>query len=312
MSAPQIHPEDLLDRARLGRLAAEEHRLLEKHLARCAACRFELSLAPALFVHMEIDSADAALVARAVASVSPTMRRARRGARRKPIRTAVLVAAAVTLTAMASGGAYVWRRHTVAVLEAQSIARGARVEAPNDVRVTTPSRGIDELRDTLPPSEAVASTTALAPPTQATSERTSRREAKRAASAQPPETTCADRFHRANEARRQGAAEDAVRLYKNLEAACPGTGEEVAARVLLGRVYLDRLGDAVHALASFESYLAATSSGALREDAMIGRALALGRLNRSAEEANAWQALLASYPDSLYAEKARSRMNRPR
>jgi hypothetical protein len=316
MSAPQIHPEDLLDRARGGRLVADERRLLERHLARCAACRFELSLAPALFVHVELDSAEIALAARAVAKVRPQLGRARRGASRKHIRAAVLTAAAVMLTAAASGGAYVWRRHAVARIEAPSIARSDRPEEPpSDVRTNGAShRNVPPTpMEMLEPSPVEAFTApAPVPADRATPEHPPKRDAKRDPSAQLRETTCADRFHGANVARRRGAAEDAVQLYKDLEAACPGTTEEFAARVLLGRVYLDRLSDPARALSSFERYLAGPSGGALREDAMIGRALALGKLNRSAEEAAAWQALLASYPDSLYADKARSRLSRPK
>jgi hypothetical protein len=124
-----------------------------------------------------------------------------------------------------------------------------------------------------------------------------------------PSTICADRFRRANELRREGAAEQAARFYEELSSVCAGSSEDVSARVLVGRIYLDRLSDPNRALAAFASYLAAASNGSLREDAMIGRALALGRLNRAPEEESAWRALLSSYPDSLYAQKAKSRLN---
>jgi hypothetical protein len=46
----------------------------------------------------------------------------------------------------------------------------------------------------------------------------------------------------------------------------------------------------------------------LREDAVIGKALALGRLRRYAEERRAWKALLEQFPASAYAERARARV----
>jgi anti-sigma factor RsiW len=71
MTAPQIHPEDLLDRARRGSLGSDERRLLEKHLARCSACRFEISLAPALYAELDFGPGDDALVARAIDGAAP-------------------------------------------------------------------------------------------------------------------------------------------------------------------------------------------------------------------------------------------------
>jgi hypothetical protein len=293
MSAPQIHPEDLLDRARKGSLGGDEQRLLKKHLAMCAACRFELSLAPGLFAHVALRSEDDALVARAVARTSP-MRYARRPARRKIWNVTALVAAAAAVAAVASGGAYAWRRSAVARLEAPAFIPARDVETQERAVVPPSAPHADAVVEPLRPAPEL-----VRPP---------EREKPRAAPAPAP-TSCADRFRRANEARREGAPEEAVRLYLELRPACAGTSEEISSRVLVGRIYLDRLGDPARALTAFDGYLSGTSSGSLREDAMIGRALALGRLHRTTEEANAWAALVAAYPDSLYADKARSRLN---
>jgi hypothetical protein len=294
MTAPQIHPEDLLDRARSGSLGSDEQRLLKRHLALCAACRFELSLAPGLFAHVEVRPGDDELVARAVARTNP-VRYARRRVGRKVLSATALVAAAAAMAAMASAGAYAWRRHTVARLEAPDLPPSHDVETSEPGLMTTAPHAdavVDPLRPAPPePSSAVAE-----------------RPKPRAPSSVSTPASCADRFRRANEARREGAMDEAVRLYLELRPACAGSNEEVSSRVLVGRIYLDRLSDPARALASFESYLGAATAGSLREDAMIGRALALGKLGRSAEEASAWKALLAAYPDSLYADKARSRL----
>jgi hypothetical protein len=294
MSAPQIHPEDLLDRARKGSLGGDEQRLLKKHLSTCAACRFELSLAPGLFAHVALRSEDKALVARAVARTSP-MRYAKRRPGRKIWNVTALVAAAAAVAAVASGGAYAWRRSAVARLEAPAFVPARDVDASERAVVPGSAPHVDAV---VEPFRAV--------PEPAHPERERPRAAPSPVAAP---TSCADRFRRANEARREGAPDEAVRLYLELRPACAGTSEEISSRVLVGRIYLDRLGDPARALAAFESYLTGTSSGSLREDAMIGRALALGRLHRAGEEANAWGALLAAYPDSLYADKARSRLN---
>jgi hypothetical protein len=65
-------------------------------------------------------------------------------------------------------------------------------------------------------------------------------------------------------------------------------------------------GDANAALRSFDDYLRA--AGVLREDVMVDRALALGRLGRWHDEANEWTTLLRAYPSSVHAERARERL----
>ncbi len=69
-----------------------------------------------------------------------------------------------------------------------------------------------------------------------------------------------------------------------------------------------RLGDSRGALVQFNSYLASPGGGALRESAMVGRALALGRMGRTAEERAAWQALLEAWPKSTHRKRARARL----
>jgi hypothetical protein len=116
-------------------------------------------------------------------------------------------------------------------------------------------------------------------------------------------------FGKANVAQRDGAAAEAARLYTELERSFPGSSEELVARVLLGRLLLDRLDDPRGALAQFDSYLVNPDHDALGEEALIGRALALERLARHGEERNAWEVLLGAYPKSSYAEPARIRLD---
>lgn len=109
--AAEIHPEDLLDRAKHGGLAFDQERLLQTHLDRCAACRFELSLAPALYHSVELRAKDQALIARAVANVSRAPLYERRG-RLGPRAVSVLTLALALLAGVlvASGSAYLWRQ----------------------------------------------------------------------------------------------------------------------------------------------------------------------------------------------------------
>lgn len=112
MTALQIHPEDLLDRAKHGGLAVDQERLLQTHLDTCAACRFELSLTPALYQSVQLGSHDHALIARAVANVSRAPRYERVGGRLGPRTVSALTLALALLAGVvvASGSAYLWRQ----------------------------------------------------------------------------------------------------------------------------------------------------------------------------------------------------------
>lgn len=113
-------------------------------------------------------------------------------------------------------------------------------------------------------------------------------------------------FERANEARRRGDVDGALALYRELEQRYPHSDEASVASAIVGRVLLEH-GEASRALERFDSYL--DRSGPLGEEAMIGRARALGRLGRAREEAAAWRALLREFPGSAHADEARARID---
>ena len=125
----------------------------------------------------------------------------------------------------------------------------------------------------------------------------------------PAPASAAELFARANGARRSGRYDEAVRTYRELARAHAGSREEVLSRVTLGDLLLTRLGDARGALASFDHYLASSPSGTLAEEALVGRALALGRLGRSSEERRAWEELLRRHPNSVHVARARRRLD---
>lgn len=115
-------------------------------------------------------------------------------------------------------------------------------------------------------------------------------------------------FERANAARRRGRWLEASALYRDLASRFAESAEARLSLVLAGRMRLDH-GDTRAALASFEAYLA-TRDTALREEAMIGRAIAYDKLGRDAEERASVEELLRAYPDSPYGALAQKRAER--
>ena len=112
-------------------------------------------------------------------------------------------------------------------------------------------------------------------------------------------------FERANRARRAGDHDRAATLYRSLIDHYPSSPEAHESQAVLGRALLGD-GDASGAVRCFDEYLRA--GGSVGEDVMADRALALGRLGRAHDEAEAWRRLLGSYPSSVHTERAHARL----
>jgi TolA-binding protein len=116
-------------------------------------------------------------------------------------------------------------------------------------------------------------------------------------------------LRRAEQARTARRWADASRAFADLGRRYPGSREEIVGRALYGQVLLDQLGEPERALTMFERYLAADPSGALADEARLGRAQALQRLGRRHDERAAWLELLRGNPGSLHAAAARLRLH---
>jgi TolA-binding protein len=348
MSLVQLHPEELLDRAALGTLTASEQATLERHLAVCAVCRFERDVradfAAELDAPLPMHGGDLLagvldrVVPPALPDVPPPLLEtpvAPRGRRRRfPIWFLVAASLTVASAAIASG------RTTVLAFFAPA-APPTSVVAPPEPPANTSIRShfvpaaapIREAASPAPVAPAEPIAPADAPLESAPKPHAPRSDAaglvrEPAAYAGGPPTTAPavppsiDRpaappidppgasasavFADANAARRRGDHRAAADLYKELVGNHATSAEATAARAMLGRMYLDD-GDAGQALSAFDGYLA-TGAGSLREEAMVGRARALERLGRSAEEHAAWGALLERFPQTIHAERARGRL----
>jgi hypothetical protein len=132
--------------------------------------------------------------------------------------------------------------------------------------------------------------------------RMARREEQRAVVRVP---SAAMLFEQASRARVRGDYATALARYRRLQQQYPATRETRVSYVVMGRMQLDR-GDAASALDTFERYRA---NGDLDLDSLVmaGRALALDEVG-SEGSSGAWAALLASHPDTPYAEHARLRV----
>ncbi len=122
----------------------------------------------------------------------------------------------------------------------------------------------------------------------------------------PRVDTASDLFERANAARARGSLFESAALYHDLEERFPRSAEARLSIAVMARMQLDR-GENAAALDGFGAYLT-TGDSPLRQEAMEGRALALQRLGRRAEENDAWRELLRAYPMSASATLARRRL----
>jgi TolA-binding protein len=297
MTRFDLHPEELLERERSGTASAEERARLTQHLAGCVVCRVE----QALVVQAALDAAplrnEELVVARLKRGAS-TRPAAPAGGRSKRKGAFVAIAvAAGTVASVAAAATFVIVRNaaappaSVAAQPSQRPLPAAAPHRPEPVRTDEPRDSTaDEAKAAEPSDQQAEQVTRSAP-----------RTAVEPASA-------SELFSRANQARRDGKTTEAVRLYRALQERFSGSSEELVSRVTLGRLLLDRLGDSRGALVQFNSYLASPGGGVLREEAMVGRALSLGRMGRTAEERAAWQALLDTFPKSTQRKRAQARL----
>jgi hypothetical protein len=311
MTTLDLHPEELFDKAARGAVSDDERALLDAHLAQCAVCRFERQAVadfaalpmPALNIDQLVTNA---LTAQTSASLRPPRRSRRVGA---------LLAAAVALSAFGSfAAAAQWSgvlpRVIAALVEATRsappVAPPPRRPSPEPV-VAPLEPVVAPAEDVVAPPAAVEEVVALPEPVAAPAERRAPAPAKHPPHLEaPPPPTASELFARGNRARLDGERAEAVSAYEALLHAFPGAVEAPQTHATLGRLLLDQ-GNPGAALEHLDAYLAGPDA-TLREDVLSARALAFMRLGREEDEVRAWQALLAAYPDSIHAARARARL----
>ena len=333
MTHPELHPDDLVDKEARGTLTAQEQERLEQHRNACAPCRFESAVR--LDFRAELEASG-----RIAVPFPPLTRRSRtrsgvmRARRKMPAtrRWLVLAAAALLLASTAAAARWSYGTHWF-----MGVRRGTEHEPGSTPRarptaaamIQAPFERQDREES---PSSAVSASPAMAPtppPAMGSgSARSSMSSVSVVSSARPAERvhiartspppqpsasqptvaamSAAAMFEGAREARERGAYDDAVHGYQELTLNYPQSEEAITSHAILGRLLLDR-GLPQQALVHFDVYLA-SGRPLLDEEARVGRAAALTRLNRASDEAEAWAELLASHPNSVHAPRARRRI----
>ena len=285
-----VHPEEALDRALAGELSEMERHALDQHLAACRACEAHLALARAGREACAPQPWGSRLNSLAVDYALAHFGRARwpwtffsPGRRYWVLATAGLL--------MAVGGvasAALWHRHDPArepVLAQGTVARPAE---------RTPARQRRAVALTEPPSSLQA---------EVTDERPS---LPRAARVQP---SAASLFEQASALRDRNLVDEAIAVFRKLQQLFPKTRESRISYAVAGRMLLDR-GRPAQALAQFDRHLA--QGGEASQEALAGRATALGQMGQLSAERETWQRLLDSYPGTVYASQAKERLSQMR
>jgi TolA-binding protein len=284
-------PEDLLGLRRAGQLDPGQARLLDEHLQSCADCALDESLHESFEKGGPAQVMDDQLIARAVDAT--LLQRRRRRTRRSWILAVGISAGLIMATGLASAAAWFYGRATTT----RSVSQTA--PAPTMLAPQAPSA----MPELAPPEP----TPAEQPRPPSARPRVHRRPMVLDEPAAAPALDVKALFAAANEARRAGQPDRAGELYMELQRRFPESREAQLSLVSFGRILLDR-GRAGEALAQFERHLRSSPAGVLAAEALYGQARALTHLHREAEARRCWTDLLARFPDSIYADVARSQL----
>jgi hypothetical protein len=312
-----LHPEDLIEREALGEISPAERDRLDVHTRQCAACRIERQARDDF--REEADSPEAeADVALLLASIAAplAMHMQQRASRRSPMRYLRFVAAAaavISVTGFAAAARWTGVRAVILPWTAPAPVAAAAPVAPKAPAHAAPV--VAPVEEVAPPAvEAIQEAPSVHVAVAAPVKRVVAKVSVPVVAPPPAPVVEADEtsnagiaFRKANEARQAGDHPRAGELYGMLLNRFSGSPEAHASLALFGRMLLDD-GNANGALQCFDDYL--RTGGALREDVMVGRALAFQRIGprAAADEAHAWSALLDAYPGTVHTARARRRL----
>ena len=274
-----VHPEVALDLAVDGTLPAAQRQDLDLHLAACPACAAHLTVAQRVRQTLAEQPWDQQLDRQAVDKAMAGLFPPRSVGVRYQRALALAFALSVLLVVAGVAGAAFWRSHRLALPPLPLPQPSEKPVVPHSV--PTPAEAIP-----VPEPTASLEEPAL----------------QRSPRAQP---SAAALFEQAVSLRSEGRVDAAVAAHLRLQRLYPHARETRVSFALAGRLLLEK-GVTEQALAQFNQYLA--RPGDVAEEALVGRATALGRLGRSAAEAAAWRDVLARHPGSVWATQAKNRL----
>ena len=283
---PDFHPEDLIDRARDRGLGPDEQATLERHLASCPACAAHVLLAPRFEREIAPQPRDPLIYERGVEAALLRIQQSSPVGRRRAAPPWVRWAAAAVLLACGVTGA--------AAVIARRIAQRPAIQSPVPAVEPTAARA---------PIRPVEAAPAEAPMPESPHGKM----APSAHGSARPAVTAAAMFERGEKLRREQRMDAAIATYRRLQATFPETAEARLSFALAGQLLLEQ-GRADDALTQFDRHL--KMGGEVGEEALAGRATALEQLHRTADAVAAWKSLLARHPGSVYAERARVRLDK--
>ena len=122
------------------------------------------------------------------------------------------------------------------------------------------------------------------------------------------EAAIGESMARARKRLRQNDPRGALRAYHTVLERYPTSADAQTCLLQIGKIHLDRLGNASVALGFFEQYLKGNPFGVLAEEAALGKVNALGALKRPGEETRMLEEFLRRYPHSAHAPRAEERL----
>lgn len=337
MRTPDLHPDELLDKASDGVLTEAERIQLNEHLSTCAVCRIEMQAQNDFQLELaqesnslEIDDLVTRALIGAKTEPEPNVQRISERPRKKRF-TMLVVAIAATFSAVGVAAAAritgVWqpsvdtekaidvptsvpplpiapKRYRTARIEKADAAIDGVAEETEESVAQEPAH--EAISAAIPAPESIASAPVHAPAPRVAKAHHEVPIETAVVDRDPPKATPSALFSDANAARVRGDHAVAISAYRALMHDFPNAPEARLSRITLGKLLLDR-GDARSALDEIDIYLRSGDS-TLREEALTAKAIAFSRIGNPSEESAAWSALVESYPHSIHIAKAKSRL----
>jgi tetratricopeptide (TPR) repeat protein len=304
---PEVHPEEALDLAIAGKLPDADRPALEQHLAVCRACKGHLALLSATRQLCAAQPWDERSNRQAIEHA--LSRYAKPRWPRLPFSAGrsrwLLVTAGMILAAGGMASAAWWYRQAPVSeegLRAQRERPAAAAPAHARLNPALAALAPASLEAVPSPPPGLESAGLESAALDSTANEGGHASSARTARVLPSASAL---FEQASALRARNRLDDSMAAFRKLQQLFPQSRECRLSYALVGRMLLDR-GHPAQALAQFDRHL--VQGGEAAEEALAGRATALGQLGRVSAERESWQRLLNSYPSSVYAGQAKNRL----